>query len=84
MFERLWIKFLECFDVVDFANQVRYQGVVENNHVPSKNVNIVEVYRSYLVKYVRNLNVTVSGLYIPASLLRRTQVDKNIYRPHTL
>ena len=53
MFEMLWIKSIECFDVIDIVNDVQYRGVVDNNHVLSRNVKFVEVDRSCLVKYVK-------------------------------
>ena len=84
MFEMLWNEFLERFDVVDFGNQVQNQSVVDNHHVPSRTGNIVEVDRYCLVKFVKTVNVTLSGLYIPVSLLRKTQVDKSSYCSHTL
>ena len=57
-------------NIVNIANKVN-------------NVIIVELDSSCLVKYVNNVNVTLSGLYIPVSHLRKTQVDKPSYRSQT-
>ena len=42
MFKMLWIDILERFDVVVIVKQVQCQGVLDNNHVPSRNIIIVE------------------------------------------
>ena len=84
MFEMFWIEFLERFDVVGMVNQVQNQGVVDNNHVQLRNINIVEVSRSCLVKFVKIVKVTLSRLHIPVSALRRTQFDKLSYCSQTL
>ena len=53
MLEMFCNEFLELFNVVDMINQGLNQGVVDNDHVPLKNVNVVEVNSSCLVKICR-------------------------------
>ena len=45
---------------------------------------LLSVDRSCSVKYVKNVNVTLSGLFIPVSLLSKINVEKFNKCSHTL